>query len=158
MVQVGANLHLIAKVIGTETSRTLGATAKGKPGDELDVLVQGLADDVAAMILGGADRLVPEEVRVAMRILKNAGVLPPEIEALRELQSLRGLDAQHGPGGAPAGGEAATVGRAAEGRPDPASRARRMLALVSLLEARGVSLTSGAGLEYRRKLLRSMNG
>lgn len=126
-----------------------------------DARRQGAFDDLPGQgrpLVLDDDRLVPEEVRVAMRILKNAGVLPPEIEALRELQSLRGLDAQHGPGGAPAGGEAATVGRAAEGRPDPASRARRMLALVSLLEARGVSLTSGAGLEYRRKLLRSMNG
>lgn len=126
-----------------------------------DARRQGAFDDLPGQgrpLALDDDRLVPEEVRVAMRILKNAGVLPPEIEALRELQSLRGLDAQHGPGGAPAGGEAATVGRAAEGRPDPASRARRMLALVSLLEARGVSLTSGAGLEYRRKLLRSMNG
>ena len=77
------------------------------------------------------DRLVPEDLRIAMRILKNAGVLPPEVEALRELENSRD--------------------------PDPAGHARRMLSLVSLLESRGVSLTSGAGLEYRHKLLRSVN-
>ncbi|HRO60705.1 MAG TPA: DUF1992 domain-containing protein [Burkholderiaceae bacterium] len=83
------------------------------------------------------DRLVPEDQRIAMRILKNAGVLPPEVQALRELE--------------------AGAGRASKGCKDPASHAQRMLALVSLLESRGVSLASGAGLEYRHKLLRSVN-
>jgi hypothetical protein len=34
---------------------------------------------------------VPEELRVAYRILKNAGYLPPEVEALREMRELEGL-------------------------------------------------------------------
>ena len=34
------------------------------------------------------DRLVPEELRVAWRILKNAGFVPPEIEALRDIDAL----------------------------------------------------------------------
>lgn len=34
------------------------------------------------------DRLVPEELRVAYRILKNAGYVPPEVEALRDLGRL----------------------------------------------------------------------
>jgi len=34
---------------------------------------------------------VPEELRVAYRILKNAGYLPPEVEALRELRELERL-------------------------------------------------------------------
>lgn len=37
------------------------------------------------------DRLVPEELRVAYRILKNAGFLPPEVEAMREAASLQSL-------------------------------------------------------------------
>jgi hypothetical protein len=34
------------------------------------------------------DRLVPEGLRAAYRILKNAGFLPPEVEARREIASL----------------------------------------------------------------------
>ncbi len=34
------------------------------------------------------DGLVPEELRVAYRILKNAGFVPPEVEQLRELRQL----------------------------------------------------------------------
>ena len=84
------------------------------------------------------DRLVPEEVRVAMRIMKNAGVLPPEVEALRALDSLL----------------AVADSAAAAAHPGHASR---MLALAAALEARGVSLTSGAGLQYRRALMRSVS-
>jgi Domain of unknown function (DUF1992) len=35
------------------------------------------------------DRLVPEEVRVASRILKNAGFVPPALEQLRSLRHLQ---------------------------------------------------------------------
>lgn len=34
------------------------------------------------------DRLVPEDVRVAYRILKNAGFVPPEVDARREIASV----------------------------------------------------------------------
>jgi len=37
------------------------------------------------------DALVPEELRVAYRVLKNAGYLPPEIEARREIADLERL-------------------------------------------------------------------
>ena len=37
------------------------------------------------------DRLVPEDVRMAYRILKNAGFVPPEIEARNEVNGLRQL-------------------------------------------------------------------
>ena len=40
------------------------------------------------------DALVPEELRLAYRILKNAGFVPPEIETLREIGDLeRCIDA-----------------------------------------------------------------
>lgn len=35
------------------------------------------------------DLLVPEEVRVANRILKNAGFVPPAVEQLRALRNLQ---------------------------------------------------------------------
>ena len=34
------------------------------------------------------DPLVPEDLRVAYRILKNAGVLPPQLEAQKEIRDL----------------------------------------------------------------------
>lgn len=37
----------------------------------------------------GDDALVPEEVRVANRILKNAGFVPPAVEQLRALRDLQ---------------------------------------------------------------------
>ena len=37
------------------------------------------------------DRLVPEELRVAHRILKNAGFLPPELHTRREIASVEEL-------------------------------------------------------------------
>ena len=43
------------------------------------------------------DPLVPEDLRVAYRILKNAGFLPPQLEAQKEIRDLealiRGLEA-----------------------------------------------------------------
>ena len=37
------------------------------------------------------DALVPEELRVAYRILKNAGFVPPEVEVLNEIAALERL-------------------------------------------------------------------
>ncbi len=37
------------------------------------------------------DRLVPEELRMAYRLLKNAGFVPPELEARREIRDLEQL-------------------------------------------------------------------
>jgi Domain of unknown function (DUF1992) len=37
------------------------------------------------------DPLVPEDLRVAYRILKNAGVLPPQLEAQKEIRELAHL-------------------------------------------------------------------
>ncbi|HXV11255.1 MAG TPA: DnaJ family domain-containing protein [Burkholderiales bacterium] len=37
------------------------------------------------------DRLVPEELRVAYRLLKNAGFIPPELAAHREIRDLEQL-------------------------------------------------------------------
>ncbi len=37
------------------------------------------------------DALVPEELRVAYRILKNAGFVPPEVETINEIAQLERL-------------------------------------------------------------------
>lgn len=58
--QVQNSLYLVAKIIGTETSRVLGASAKGPVGDGLDALATGLGQEVIATIQKSAPRLVAQ--------------------------------------------------------------------------------------------------
>lgn len=59
---VGDKMYLVAKIIGTETSRVLGASVKGAVDDELDGLVEELAKNVASTITERAKDLVAETV------------------------------------------------------------------------------------------------
>jgi len=72
------------------------------------------------------DALVPEEERLALRIMKNAGFVPAEVERFAELQRLlAALDADE--------------------QADPAERAaaaRRLRVLVTQLEAEGRAATA----------------
>lgn len=68
------------------------------------------------------DRMVPEALRVAFRVLKNAGYVPPEVEQLKELRELR---------------------RSIEATPDEQER-RRAIAKLNLLALR-LSLSRGLG-------------
>ncbi|MCO5107740.1 MAG: DUF1992 domain-containing protein [Burkholderiaceae bacterium] len=99
------------------------------------------------------DRLVPEELRVAWRILKNAGFVPPEVEALRDLDALlgRALD-----DAAPAPARRDRGGSDESDAPAGDHRARRMVALAIALEQRGAQLTTGAALEYRQVFLEKL--
>jgi hypothetical protein len=102
------------------------------------------------------DRLVPEELRVAWRILKNAGFVPPEVEALRDIDALlgRALDDGTASGAQPRRGpDAADRRDAGDAGAGDGRRARRLVALAIALEQRGARLTSGAALEYRRAFL-----
>jgi hypothetical protein len=101
------------------------------------------------------DRLVPGELRVAWRILKNAGFVPPEVEALRDIDALlgRALDDETAPGVQPRGGPDTAASRDAGDGAGDGRRARRLVALAIALEQRGARLTSGAALEYRRAFL-----
>jgi len=74
------------------------------------------------------DTLVPEEERVAFRIMKNAGYLPSEVERFAEVERLL-----------------ATLGGDPGAEADPARRARaarRLHALVVQLEAEGRTATA----------------
>jgi hypothetical protein len=81
------------------------------------------------------DALVPRELRLAFRVLKNAGYVPPEVEAMRELNALLGS-------------------ALAQENCDPHDRraSRRLLALTMSLEERGVSLSTQAALQYHAGL------
>jgi hypothetical protein len=71
----------------------------------------------------GDDLLVPEELRMACRILKNAGFVPPEVQTLKDI------------------GELERLVRA--GADDPARR--RALARLNLLFARMAEARAGRG-------------
>ncbi len=83
------------------------------------------------------DRLVPEDVRMAYRILKNAGFVPAEVEQRKEAADLRRLIA-------------ATADEPAK---------RRALAKLELLEtrlrARGANLPAGS--DYYAKLVAKLD-
>ncbi len=81
VLEVNDNLYLVAKVIGTETSRVFGASVKGKVGDELDELVEQLTEKVAKTIIDQAPNLVAKSVTREDRIAAvkkqiGAGKLP----------------------------------------------------------------------------------
>jgi len=73
------------------------------------------------------DSLVPEELRVAHRILKNAGYLPPELESRREITEL------------------STLLRCATGDDERARISARLALLTAKLEAEGRSLGAAGG-------------
>lgn len=103
------------------------------------------------------DRLVPEELRVAYRILKNAGYLPPEVEALRDVDTLlgRALDTDAADDGRKRASQAGR-GKVRSASGDGGRGARRMIALAIALEQRGARLTTGAALEYRRAFVEKL--
>jgi len=61
-LQVDSKLYLVAKIIGTETTRVLGASVKGNVRDDLDGLAEQLAEQVAKTIANRADELVAKPI------------------------------------------------------------------------------------------------
>ena len=84
---------------------------------------------------------VPQELRVAYRVLRNAGCLPPEVDALRDLDAAIAWIA---------------AGSAADGAVDRTAARRRLLALTLALEARGPGRAAAALIEHRDALLRRL--
>ncbi|MBS1137863.1 MAG: hypothetical protein H6R11_1817 [Proteobacteria bacterium] len=87
------------------------------------------------------DSMVPEHLRMGLRILRNAGMVPPEIESLREAHALGRLL------------------QTAERREEQDRARRRFMMLLYRLEAAGLAHTSRAVLaEYQPALLRRLHG
>jgi len=61
-------LYLIAKVIGTETGKVVGASVEGAASDDLGGLVGKLADEITAKIGKDATKLVPKPTPAVDRI------------------------------------------------------------------------------------------
>jgi hypothetical protein len=89
------------------------------------------------------DPMVPEELRAAYRVLKNAGFVPPEVEKIREAADLRAA-------------LVAACDELAGSQDNDTRRMHRRLAAVSLaLQERGVDLSqAGQGRYYHRSMLK----
>ena len=59
VIQADKRIFLIAKIIGTETSRVLAASVDGKASDDLSPLVKELADKIAGTLEKQGGELVP---------------------------------------------------------------------------------------------------
>lgn len=68
VIEADKTLYLVAKIIGTETTRVLGESVKGKTSDEIAPLTEELANKVAATILKESDKLVAKQVKTEDRI------------------------------------------------------------------------------------------
>jgi len=55
---VDSSLMIVSRIIGTETSRVLGATVQGQPGEKLPALAAKLAEQIAGVITQNGDQLV----------------------------------------------------------------------------------------------------
>jgi hypothetical protein len=89
---------------------------------------------------------VPQELRVAIRVLRNAGCVPAEVEALRDLDGLIAQLAAHDARGAAPDDPARRLGE------------RRLLALTVALEARGLGASARAMRVYRERLVARLGG
>jgi len=68
VLQVDNSLYLIAKIIGTETSRVVGASVKGNVRDDLGKLVDDLSAEISKTVTQRADDLVAKPVSREDRI------------------------------------------------------------------------------------------
>jgi hypothetical protein len=98
---------------------------------------------------------VPDDLRVAYRILKNAGCVPLEVDALRELDGLIAQARGEGSADAERGDESCgeRTGRASAHAARRRRGERRMLALTAALEARGLGRSATALHAYRDRLV-----
>lgn len=66
--QIDNTIYLVAKIIGTETSRVIGASVKGVVGDGLDGLANRLGAEIVRSIKKSSDSLVAQPVAQEDRI------------------------------------------------------------------------------------------
>ncbi len=70
VLQIDNTIYLVAKVIGTETSRVLGASVKGNANGDLGDLARQLAEKIGALVDKQSDDLVAKPVSRTDRIAK----------------------------------------------------------------------------------------
>lgn len=68
VIQAGDKLVLVAKIIGTETSRVAGASIKGQIDQDIDELAENLSAEIVKEINKNSEKLVPKVVPQSERI------------------------------------------------------------------------------------------
>lgn len=68
VIEADKLLYVVAKIIGTETTRVLGASVKGSSSDEIGPLGESLAEKVGSTIIKDADKLVAKPIKRKDRI------------------------------------------------------------------------------------------
>jgi len=76
VVRVDNSLYLVAKIIGTETSRVLGASVKGTAREDLAKLADGLAAEIVKVVAERGGELLPKVVTRADRLAALRKALP----------------------------------------------------------------------------------
>jgi TolB-like protein len=76
VVRVDNSLYLVAKIIGTETSRVLGASVKGTAREDLAKLADGLAAEIVKVVTERGGELLPKVVTRADRLAALQQALP----------------------------------------------------------------------------------
>lgn len=59
--KVDESIYVVAKIIGTETTRVVGASAKGRPNDPIDKVVESVAEKILKSIQDHSDSLVAKK-------------------------------------------------------------------------------------------------
>ncbi|AWM37836.1 serine/threonine-protein kinase [Gemmata obscuriglobus] len=96
VVRADGRLHLVAKIIGTETTQVTGAAVAGAITEDLTALVERLAGAVEDAVNRHGDRLLPASVPVADRIAalnKRLGTAPRPGVGVRTTEREFGLPA-----------------------------------------------------------------
>lgn len=68
VIEVEPSMYLVAKIIGTETSRVLGVSVKGKANDDLGSLVEKMASDIGKTMRERSGELVAKPVTSEDRV------------------------------------------------------------------------------------------
>ncbi len=79
IVEADNTLYVVAKIIGTETSRVLGESVKGKTDDQIGPLVEELAKKVAATIKAKSAELIAPEAKPEDRVKRIADALGDKV-------------------------------------------------------------------------------
>jgi len=68
VMDIDKDIYIVAKIIGTETTRVLGSSVKGSQKDDLAPLVGQLAAEIAKTVKQQSDKLIAPEVKLEDRI------------------------------------------------------------------------------------------
>lgn len=79
VLRVDNSVYLVAKIIGAETSRVLGASVKGAARDDLGALAERLATEIVTVVSARGAELLPRVVARADRLAGLKKDVPPGV-------------------------------------------------------------------------------